>query len=143
MYVIVVYILALYLPLYQGHCHLKWENDHIVNIQNGSKLKQRGVLKQVITQYIWCFFFLKSLDELTSLFCLYLSGWVEQQRRKIQWRKRHRWWEIFPCFINFVFLIIWGVILVTKLFNIPATCAFYHTQKSGDVNCTRKTPRVR
>lgn len=57
MYVIVVYILALYLPLYQGHCHLKWENDHIINIQNGSKLKQRGVLKQVITQYIWCFFF--------------------------------------------------------------------------------------
>lgn len=56
MYVIVVYILALYLPLYQGHCHLKWENDHIVNIQNGSKLKQRGVLKQVITQYIWVFF---------------------------------------------------------------------------------------
>lgn len=84
MYVIVVYILALYLPLYQGHCHLKRENDHIVNIQNGSKLKQRGVLKQVITQYIWFFFFLKSLDELTSLFYLYLSGWVEQQRKKIQ-----------------------------------------------------------
>lgn len=107
------------------------------------KIKTEGCLKTSHYTIYLVFFFLILLDELTSLFCLYLSGWVEQQRKKIQWRKRHRWWEIFPCFINFVFLIIWGVILVTKLFNIPVTCAFYHTQKSGDVNCTRKTPRVR